>query len=170
MPGDLALDEVGSAHRHGRFIDDDRRGVHRLTDFPGSSKHVAQVRRAVLALRGTDGDKDQVRHVAGQRLEQRQAGADAFGKLQAPRLRGFVDDLLEPGLVYRDHALAQAGDFRRIGIDANHRVFGTGQACGRHQTHIPRANHQNFHERNLAIGNRPDRVIETRTKTRTSGL
>ena len=140
-PGELLADHrahlFAGAHGHGRLVHDDGEGGHQPADVARDLEHVLQVRRAVLARRGPDGDEDH--QGALDRL------VDARREAQPLLARVAPDHLLEAGLVDRDLPAVEPLDLRLVGVDADDIVPRLGETGSGHQPDIPCANDSNLH-------------------------
>ena len=58
---------LGGPDRHRALVDDDLVAVHRAGHVAGDAEHVLEIGRAVLRLRGADGDEDDVGGLDGGR-------------------------------------------------------------------------------------------------------
>ncbi len=136
--GEDPLDLVAGADGNGRFGHHHRVVRQARADFLGDRIDERQVGMAVAAAAwGADRDKDRLR------------AGDAFGEVGGEAQPSGVDvagnQLVEPGLVDRHHALAQPGDLGLVLVDADHFVAEIGKAGARNQPDIARAYHCDLH-------------------------
>ena len=112
--GDRLAHPIGRAHRHGRFVDDYVIPVHVPRDIGRRSKHVPQVRRAVLVGWRAHGNALQ-RAMANAR-------GDVGGEHQPSSRFVPAHDGLQPRLEDRDPAFIQHAHLGLVEVEAEHMI------------------------------------------------
>ena len=124
-----SFDDLRAADRHRRLVDDDGLVRQHRTDLSGRGLDVAEVGRAVLALRcrhAQEGDVAVLCGVGRTEHERQPSAGDAL-----------FDQFLQTELDDRDHAVAEALDLDRIDVGAHHLVTHVGEACPGGEAHVP---------------------------------
>src|SRR5690606_15592635 len=119
---------VRGAHRHCGFVHDDSILVHVLADGFGDSKHMPEIRRAILVRRRTDGNE----------LEQAVIDAllDVGGEHQSTGLAITLYVRVKAGLVNRYVSGVQPRDLGFVDVDANDVVAHLRHAGTGNEAHV----------------------------------
>ena len=139
LAGDRGAHRIGSADRHGRFVDDDSGPSQRAPDRARDFEHVREIGAAVLVRRRADGDEDDLRLAP--------SPTSAFGGERQPSAAAIrAHQRFEARLVDRNLAALEARDLVRVDIDADDVVADFGKAGSGDQTNIASAEDRHAHD------------------------